>query len=418
MDPLWDFFYGLPNKRYLEFVRRFILMLDGDDQTSPTVDPFAIDLPAEFVDRTYIVRELVMSEIGHPATWLILGETGIGKTTIWAKLLSQTDESVLTVGLDLHRADGELFKGGILSGKTSFLAPALLIPRVFEAFWEKTILSVQRRDRYLHRLRADRRWMELLRWFYRRYPPSHPPVDDHELMAWLNVPAQAEPLRDQLPLFASLSELLRLITWSVSQKSFDGLEKFFQVYTKVLVLLDGTRQLSAPAVRRLVEDAQGLYDMDVDNLRFKLFIDMTWEPQIAGMDCVRQGRTKVFILPPWSEQDLSRLLRLRVYSFQVGGPTTDATKMPEYALGKVLADSGAVRSELRDCLESLIANGSQGIPLHALRLARCVVGACAGCWVEEFQPPLGIADIRRLIDLYQEHTGLDQTGESAAVQKE
>lgn len=418
MDPLWDFFYGLPNKRYLEFVRRFILMLDGDDQTSPTVDPFAIDLPAEFVDRTYIVRELVMSEIGHPATWLILGETGIGKTTIWAKLLSQTDESVLTVGLDLHRADGELFKGDILSGKTSFLAPALLIPRVFEAFWEKTILSVQRRDRYLHRLRADRRWMELLRWFYRRYPPSHPPVDDHELMAWLNVPAQAEPLRDQLPPFASLSELLRLITWSVSQKSFDGLEKFFQVYTKVLVLLDGTRQLSAPAVRRLVEDAQSLYDMDVDNLRFKLFIDMTWEPQIAGMDCVRQGRTKVFILPPWSERDLSRLLRLRVYSFQVGGSTTDAKKLPEYNLGNMLADSGAVGSELRECLESLIVNSSQGIPLHTLRLARCVVGACAGCWAEEFQPPLGRDDIRRLIALYQKHIDLIRQANPQPYNKE
>lgn len=404
MFSLRDFLYGLPNRCYLEFVRHFILPSDRDEQISSTLDPLVIDLPAELVDKTYIVRQSVMDELLHPATWLILGKTGIGKTTIWAKLLSQTDESVLTVGLDYLQGEGSFFENDILSGKLSLLAPTLLIPRIFETYWEKTVLSVQRRTKYLPRLRTDKKWMELLRWFYRRYPPTHPPLDDYELMTWLAAPVQTEPLRDQLPAFVSLEELLRLITWSFSWKPFDGQEEHLQVYTNALVLLDGTRQLSAPAIRRLVEDAQSLYEMRLEGLQLKLLIDNAWESQVVEMDCVRQGRAKVYHLPRWSEQDLRKLLRRRILSFQVGGTTADLEEMPEYDLGKLLADSGTVRAEVGNNLESLIVRGAQGIPAHALCLARCIVAACAGCWPEEFTAPLIAYDVQRLIDLYQKHT--------------
>jgi hypothetical protein len=401
MDPLWNFLYSLPNRRYLDFVGCFIIQV----QDESGLDPFAIDLPDELADKTYVPRKPITDEVRRPGTRLILGKAGIGKSTIYASLLRQTDESTLSVGLNLHQVGATLPEPDIHAGEASLLTLDLLVPRIFETYWEKTIRSPQQRVKYLPQLRADKQWMELLRWFYRRYPPIHPEIDDYELMAWLRIPPQAEPLRSQISPLDTLRELMRLITWKASPKLFFGSREFLQAYTEVQVLLDGTEQLSPAAVRHLVTDAQSLYDMHLDKFQFELFMDSAWQSQVADMDCVRQGCVSVINLLPWSDSESRKLLRRRIYSFQSGGSTIDPEEMPEYDLGDLLADSGSLRAEARERLESLIIAGAQGIPLHALRLARCVVAVCARCWPEEFLSPLGVYDIERLVDLYQKSAG-------------
>lgn len=408
MNPLWDFWYGLPNRRYLEFVGHFIIQVQGGGD----VDPFGVDLPDEFADATYVRRERVTDEIRRPSSRIVLGEAGIGKSAIFASLLRWAGESILSVGPHLRQVGATLPEPGILAGKASLLTLDLLAPHVFETYWEETICS--RRAKYLRRLRADRQWMELLRWFYRRYLTNHPKVDDHELMAWLQAPTQAKPLHPQISQLHTIRELIRLITWNVSPDLFFGSREFLQAYTKVQVLLDGTEQLSPPAVRRLVTDAQNLYDLHLDGFQFKLFIDSTWEERVAKMDCVRQNRVNVVNVPRWSKSELRELLRRRILAFQSGGSTSSPKDLPEYDLGNLLADSGTLRSEARNSLESLLINGAQGIPLHALCLARCVVAACAGCWPEEFRPPLMAYDINRLVALYHENVRLSRNGSELA----
>lgn len=407
MESLWNCLYSLPNRRYLDFVGRFIIQMQDENG----LDPFAIDLPDELADRTYVPREQITEEVRRPGTRLILGKAGIGKSAIFASLLRQPDGSTLSVGLNLHQVGATLPEPDIQAGEASLLTLDLLVPRIFETYWEKTIRSPQQRVKYLPRLRADKQWMELLRWFYQRYPPTHPEVDDYELMAWLRTSSQAEPLRSQISPLDALRELMRLTTWKASPQLFFGSQELLQAYTGVEVLLDGTEQLSPAAVRRLVTDAQSLYDVHFDKFQFKLFIGSVWQSQVADMDCVRQGRVSVINLLPWSNSELRKLLRRRILSSQLGGSTIDPEEMPEYDLGNLLADSGSLRPEARERLESLIIAGAQGIPLHALRLARCVVAACAGCWPEEFLPPLTVHDIKGLADLYQKSAGLSRNND-------
>lgn len=405
MDHLWDFLYGLPNRRYLDFVGRFILRM----QDGHAPDPFAIDLPDEFADATFVPQKSITDDIRRPGTRLILGEPGIGKSALLASLLRQAGESILSVGLPvgldlhLHQVGAAWSEYDIQVGKTSLLTLDHLVPCIFETYWEKTIRSPQQRTKYLPQLRADKQWMELLRWFYQHYPPTRPEIDDYELMAWLHTLPQAEPLHSGISLLDTLGELIKLITWQVSAELFFGTREFLQAYTQVQVLVDRSKQLAPAAVQRLVTDAQNLFDLHLDKFQFKLFMDSACKEHVAGMDCVRQGRVNVVSLPLWSDSELRTLLRRRILSFQSGGSTIDPQEMPEYDLGNLLADSGSVRPGARGQLESQIIAGAKGIPLHALRLARCIVAACAGCWPNEFQPPLIAYDINELIELYQRH---------------
>jgi hypothetical protein len=412
MDPFWNFLHSLPNRCYLNFVGRFIQMQDES-----SLDPFAIDLPDELADDTYVPRKHITEEVRRPDTRLILGKAGSGKSTIFASLLRQPDESTLSVGLNLHQVSATLPEPDIQAGEASLLTLGLLVPRIFETYWENTIRSPQRRVKYLSQLRVDKQWMELLRWFCRRYPLTHPDIDDYELMSWLRTPSQAEPLGSQISPLATLRELMRLITWKAPPQLFFGFREFSQAYTEVEILLDGTEQLSPAAIRRLVTDAQSLYDMHLDKFQFELFMDSAWQSQVADMDCVRQGCVSVVNLPPWSDSELRELLRRRILSSQSGGSTIDPEEMPEYDLGDLLADSGSLSPEARERLESLIIGGAQGIPLHALRLARCVVAACARCWPQEFVPPLGAYDIERLVDLYQNSAGLSGNNKDLASEQ-
>lgn len=41
-------------------------------------------------------------------------------------------------------------------------------------------------------------------------------------------------------------------------------------------------------------------------------------------------------------------------------------------------------------------------PIHALRLARGLIAACAGCWEDRFPPPLNARQLQEIVDLYWE----------------
>jgi hypothetical protein len=419
VDPQWDCLYGLPRRCYLTFVGRFILHAE----TGITPDPFAIDLPADKADQTYISRKSIIDDICRPGTRIILGKPGIGKTTIFNRIWHDTESGLLSVGIPLQKASGRALDLEILSGEASFLTPVLLIPQMFDTFWAKTVcscpqgrsmVSPSKRVEYLTQLRADRQWMELLRWFVRHYPPSCLEVEDFELAAWLRGSSQDESLSSELPPPRALRQLIRLITWKAPSHLFRGTQRALQAYRGVEVLLDGTGSLSPAAVRRLVADAQTLYDTYREEFSLKIFMSDSWQPQVLGMDCVQQGRVNVVNHLDWSDSEMRSLLRVRLHQFTPGSPTSDPETLPEYDLGDILADSGALERAARSRLESIIVSAAQGIPLHALRLARCIVAACAGCWPHEFELPLSIPEVQRIIQKYHEKAGKSWAAQDVA----
>jgi hypothetical protein len=253
--------------------------------------------------------------------------------------------------------------------------------------------------------------MLLLRWFYQHYPPAHPEVDDHELMAWLIAPGKAAPLQSDLPPLVALREMIQMACWRLDPELFFGPRAFRQVYRDVEVLLDGTEQLSPPAIRRLVADAQGLYGLRLGQFHFKLFMHDVWKPQVIKTECVREGRVNVVTLPDWSEADLRELLRTRILGLLEGDTTNDFKKMPEYDLGDLLVSAQAVQPQARRQLEDRIIKGAQGNPLHALRISRCVVASACGCW-PDYPPPLSLKSIKKIVDIYQEHADVSQRSNS------
>lgn len=408
-DPQWECQYGLPIRPYLDFVGDVLLQTPGQND----LDPFSVNLPRRLAEHTYVLRESVVAEVFRRGTRVILGKAGIGKSALYAALLRQIGRSTLVVGLPLHEIIVGSSGPSVLTGEASLLSPPLLVPRIFEAYWTKTILDDRQRSNYVSQLRVDKQWMALLRWFYQHYPPSHPKVDDHELMAWLTAPSNPEPLRPDLPPLIALREMIRMACWQADPGLFFGPRAFRRAYSDVEVLLDGTEQLSPPAIGRLVEDTQGLYGSGLDRFHFKLFMDDAWESQVLQTECVRQGRVNVVSLPDWSEAELRRLLRVRIFSLREGSTSEDYQELPEYGLGDLLASAESLLPETRDQLEIHIIKGAQGNPLHALRIARCVVAAACGCW-SSYPPPLSLDSVKRLIDAYQKHTGVSKRNSAPA----
>jgi hypothetical protein len=400
-----DMRYGLPNQAYLEFAARHLLQQRPERSL---VDPFALQLPTEKVKDVYVTREVVENEINQPGTVIVMGAEGGGKTTLFeSKLLTLSLGQSLVVGLPLTQVGVSVPEQELMDGKISLLTLEVLIRYIFNAYWENLVCSGQHAE-YLSQLRRNLGWMTRFRWFYQQFPPVHPVIpEEFELMTWLNASSVREPFSLHITPESTLRELVQLVTFAPPPRESIGVS-IPRLYTHIQVLVDGAEYLSSKAITRLAQDAQQLYNLHL--VRFNLFVVSTWQDLIETMACVQGGRARVYHLPQWNEKELRQLLYFRLKGWREGDPVEppgreryDWSDIPGLA---VSAKPRFTETIIESALRTYSVEDIIDAPVHALRLARGLVAACAGCWKEQgYAPPLELDKITELADRYWQIKG-------------
>jgi len=309
-----EMLYGLPNLKYLEFVKRHLLPL----HKGPLVDPFMLDVPIEKIDAVYVDRKEVYNEIMQRGPKIILGATGSGKTTLMQKVYktprgrSNDLPLPLAVSLPLTRVNVSASANEFSEGKTSILTPEIVARSIFSTYWDQVLVSPQNRQDFLPTLRQDREWMLKLHWFYHHCSPTHRQIlDDFELMTWLSASLPHQPFASDITPEDILRELIRFVTWPPAEMELFGPKRQW-LYPRVQILLDETERLSNQAIIHLIQDIQKLYDLSLNNLDFKFFVDSNWRVLVENLDCVRQGRISLYELPAWHADELRKILAKRL----------------------------------------------------------------------------------------------------------
>ena len=395
----WDMYYGLPTQKYLTFVAKHLLRRDG---ASSLVDPFAIDFSEkDALERGFILRTRIERELLNPGPQIILGKDGSGKTLLFRKLPRLMPADVLNVSLPLAEIGDSVWGEKVLNGEISLLTAEILIPRIFNAYWENLFTNPVKRILYYPQLRQNRWWLSRLLWFFRQYPPARSVLaEEFELMAWLNLSSVESPFNPLISAEERLRELAQFVTLSIPLSERTGENFPVSPYQQIQVLVDGTEHLSEKAVRRLVQDAQYLHDLYLSGFSFKLFMGMTWRSQIHEMDCVRQGRMNIILMPAWDEEELKQMLAQRVRAY-----TQDEDFNWVDLIGQDYLDLMGRTYFIRTITHKLTLakehDTKLDAPIHALRLARAFVAACAGCWDDVgFCPPISYAQLLDLANIY------------------
>ncbi len=417
MDRYLRFLYAQPDHRYWEFIKS-VLPVDGD----LAADPFSIDLPDVLLKEAFVGRD-VFSEIEHRGWRIILGEPGTGKSALCKVLacselalnpLKVTTDSryataaspselvkdgryIFRVMIDLHDVTAAPSDPTATKGEWSFLSSPEVWKRIFAEYWERAIVDPTGRKNVLHRLRTNRRWVEMVRWFYNECSPLHSLIEDEfEFMVWLRVPIEyREPFFD-----LHLSEPLRALIDMITQEPVVGKLGIAQnrgaPIPKCEILIDGVEQLPEVRVQRLLEDFRRMYDWGNKALSAKLFIGQArWDQvrRILGRDIA------VTFIPRWESDELKKVLRRRLLLFKRGEPVSDLLTRHDLSLDTLMRRR--IKGFNRGELEDTIVKSARNSPLHALRLARLAIAL--GLELEAKGEQMGPESLDKLIKTYYDH---------------
>ncbi len=408
--------YGLPNKRYLDFVRDHVLTPAKDIY----VDPLAVDISQEVIKRVFVIREHVEEEITSPGCRIVIGPVGSGKTTLVNHLSTNqstisrkgttiTDDSPLTVVLLRSEINMLLAEHDFLEGRTSVASSRIFVHKVFDTYWDyitahETFLWVMRRSP------EWAEWLHRLRWFYQhclpvqRWLPKEP-----DLMAFLDGDDSTLPYSSHITSEQALRALVSFITTPLDERVIPvGNEIMPRSFTRVQILIDGTESFSTPGFKRLLVDIQQLYELLYPKIEFKLFSDESWLGNILDdMECVNEGRVPIYSLPVWNEKELKELLLSRFQYYSKVPAFFQGNEEWPITIPAIYLHPGVEETLLSRILESCVER-RVGAPLHTLRLMRAVLAACAGCWEDIFQTPINAADVEHLMDLYWGSTNWEE----------
>jgi energy-coupling factor transporter ATP-binding protein EcfA2 len=402
---IWDEQAGMPSRAYLVFVARFFLQEEAEQ---PLIDPFALDIAVDKIKDVYVPREDVENVIGQPGTLVIVGAEGSGKTTLLRTLSTSQRKQTLVVHLPLSQIAMSIPGQEWAEGKVSLLTPPLLVRYIFNAYWEDLLRRPDNRAKFLPKLRYDERWIAKLQWFYQHYRPVDAEIaTEAELTNQLN--ASTSSLSVKRAPGSMLQELVFLVMSAAPRE--ERIDDFHsQPYTQIQVFIDGTEYLSEQAIRRLIRDMQRFRHMHPANLQLKLFTDLCWQGQLRSMEDVAQHRVTMYCLPRWNEKELRQVLNFRLTALKSGefagygwGDLTglDWTDLIPDTHMRPAAKKGLVDTIVQTAAKTYEEGGRLDAPVHALKLARGLVAACAGCWKRQgYEPPLSYGQIRELADFY------------------
>lgn len=413
-------------QEYYRFISQCIVFPEANKPLSE--DPFAILIDQkDHLGKVYLSRPFFEVRLLAPEHQIILGHVGSGKSSLFEKLPGVQPEglAVLSVRLALGERPHlrEVQTGA--SGKERVLSLPWVIAAIFDAYWQARLLNASTRLNYYPRLRLDEGWREEFRWFYQHFPPADPVVyDEHELMAWLQA-APSQPLSA----YSEASLLRRLVRLALRPalpvdevggvQAEPGGERSSGVdaqktaaprrpYQKIYVWLDGADHLTAQEIPQLLDDVQMLYGLGIPGLRFKLFLDDSWELRVRQVEPVSQGAIAVEYIPAWSETELSKLLLLRLQGWNPNVPQDWPNLIPSN-----ISDYSARRYLLKRICERAVEAYTNpawqtlpDAPVHALRLARRVLEDLAVRY-ERLQDPQSeplpkftLSDLNNLVSHY------------------
>jgi hypothetical protein len=497
-----DIRFHLPNHDYLKLVADYLLLRETGQ---PPIDPFALDVPGKRAEGVYVERQVVEKEIGQWDTQIAIGPEGTGKTTLFNRLPALSPRQTLVLRLSLAEMAASISEAPAKSDPIDSQLSALLVRRIFDAYWEELLQQGSVRAQYLGDLRRDKSWMDKLRWFFQNTLPVHPDIpSEFELAAWLKTVPPHEPF-GRLTAQATLTELVQWVTSAVPAQPQYGVRPP-QPYVRVQVGVDQDEALSEETSLRLLQALRRLRALYPGQLGFKLFSDTSWGDMAQELSDVQQGRMRIYRLPRWRADELRRMLHfrlagqkpgeyseslrptgevpetrahewlaahfneqeLRTLCFKLGidyddlvaqGRENKARELVTYmarrsrldeliaaiqrerpetfgaatrtgrtdqvsspATGRPLTDydwgryltaahlEAPAQSQLVDviiqgALRAYDLGDDLDAPIHALRLARGLLAACAGCWADSgYAPPLSVAQLHELTDLYWKTT--------------
>lgn len=394
-----DLWHSLPNKTYLDFIARYLLQRSIDQ---PPVDPFALNVTGNTVKQVYVPREEVESEIALPGTRVIIGAEGSGKTTLLKTLpafLSKRDRT-LVVQLPLTQIGLSAPEDEWMGGRVSLLTPEILVRYIFDAYWEDLARHPFHRVRFLPSLRQHDWWMARLHWFYQYYRPLNAEIfADTQLMGRLSASPPGLDV-SQTPQGA-LQELLQFVTFAFPRQDRPNTPPT-PLYTKIHLLIGGTEPLSRQAIIRLIQDARRLHDLYSSCLQVSVFANSSWRETIQTMGSVQQGSVALYCLPQWDMTSLREILDRRLVVWRPGEfAAPDWGKLIPQAALEAIAQRKLTETVVEAARKTYEQGNDLDAPVHALRLARGLLAACAGCWSQYgYTPPLNYRQIRELADLY------------------
>lgn len=388
---------GFPSRKYLELTKS---ISGWQEHSAPMTDPFACDVDTSRRNKNYVFRHDIEDDILSSGSFYIIGCEGSGKTTLVEALSVMQRNRNLVVILSI---DERVFESG-----TSPLALPSVIYNIFNTFWNNLFLDVAQRKIYYSKLRINTRWRAGLHWFYTHFRPQIPDLpDEDELTAWLNSPPRMYFFSDEVTSKQVLCELVNLITGSTY-----NFPKNHVPYKEVVIMLDIHKDVSSNINLQILEDVQHIIGLNVSNLMLKIFVDTSLESQIRSQRCVLRNRVHIIRMPRWSKELLTRLLARRILEFE--------DERSDQTLSRRLKNWGALlplEPLAQANIVDLIVEGALRIykkdsheisrldaPIHALRLARGLLSASAGCWVEYgFTPPLKLHQLQRLVEIYWQY---------------
>jgi len=408
---------ALPDHKYLALVNTYLL--GRNISSNEWVDPFAPDIPEEQIANVYTKREGIEKTVLQPGFTIILGEHGIGKSTLLHSYKftfetirqdSQARPYTLNIPASISRIRAVLPSESLHTGKESILTAQRTAILVFQAFWE-TFITGRLSSEYLGTLRKRRDWMIELRNFYKIYASQTCLVEDFELEAWLKAGDPPISLSIEETSEAQLRRLLEFITKHPALKDIFG-EPW--LYPKVCLLVDGIEHLSGLDAQRLIQDAQQIYHSHWEYLDLKLFVDAHYEEIITQFPLVQDDRIPVYRLPSWTRSELHELTENRLNAYLPDGDP--APESPDYWSSKlsslVQVDFFALilneAPEQRPSPFPLSNSDSEAqsasrkqhpTPLQILQLTRLLLAATAGSFLSD-KPKLKRKDLKEITDAY------------------
>jgi hypothetical protein len=166
-------------------------------------------------------------------------------------------------------------------------------------------------------------------------------------------------------------------------------------YERAEVIVDGIGEtLTGKWIGALFKDLQHLYNLSLDALTFKIFVPSIHLDKVSELDCVRQGRVPVLLLPEWTEGELRQLLAKRLVHLL--GPEGEFEEnpdivLPEYGrrLRPFTEETDLFSFVARRVFENMNEEDTAkledilGAPVHTLKLARGLLALLAGCFKDE-----------------------------------
>lgn len=398
--------------RYREFVAQYLLKTSG---VSAGIDPFAVELYRhyqristvrsfdEVISQTYVSRESVEREVLRGGSLITLGRAGSGLSTL-GQWMARSVKDAQGEGKTLNVLAPVRARSRSTEPVPSVLHPHSLALAIFRAFLAQVVRNDSALGEVGDQLKKSRDWLERLNWLASKWARAGERRDTQiqQLVDKVASPANADDsLSHEDELLAAVA--LVLDAADLAAKSLPG---------SIRIIVDASSPMLAAELTDLLNDFEAFLDLCqepdyapyLSRVRALLMLNVAAAEELESLRSLREDRVPQYELEEWNRLDLEMLLRKRLEFCRPG----------EYLAEYWPRDlpTRCIKPDGREALLDLITEGGVRVyelpaqdvdaPIHALRLARCLLAALAGQWESAFPPPLSARDLEDLVNRYWE----------------